>query len=72
VLEIEADLFGARNAVVESLVHYQVALLDLELIEGSTLQDRRLEITQAELEQATRALARSAKVFNARFPRVVK
>jgi outer membrane protein len=34
VFDIEADLFEAKNAVVESLVRYQVALLEMEVVEG--------------------------------------
>lgn len=59
VFEIEADLFDAKNSVVESLVRYKVAQLELELIEGAVLEDRKVDLTQEQLVAATNRLARS-------------
>lgn len=53
VLEIEADLLEAKNSVVESLVRYKVAQLELELITGTVLEHRKLEISQRQLQVAT-------------------
>lgn len=59
VFEIEADLFESRLSVAESLVRYQLAALELEMIQGALLQRRHLEITQAELQAATQGLLRN-------------
>lgn len=59
VLEIEADLLESRLSVAESLVRYQLAALELEMIQGALLQRRNLEITQAELQAATQGLLRN-------------
>ena len=56
VLEIEADFFEARLSVAESLVRYQLAELELEMIQGALLERRNLEITQAELQASTKGL----------------
>jgi outer membrane protein TolC len=58
VLEVEADLLEARNALTEAKVLYQQALLELELIQGSLLKARELEVDaktlKARTEQALR------------------
>ncbi|HWX21627.1 MAG TPA: TolC family protein [Candidatus Binatia bacterium] len=59
VLEIEADLLESRVSVVESLVHCQLALLELEMIHGVFLERRHLEVTQGDLQLATVHLGRS-------------
>lgn len=53
VMETEEKLFEAKMSVVESLVAYRKALLELELIRGSTLKARELEITRGQLASAT-------------------
>jgi len=62
VFEIEADLFEAKNSVVESLVRYEIAQLEIELLEGVLLVDRDLEITQTQLEAATEKFGSSSRV----------
>lgn len=57
VLEAEQDLFAARLDQLQSEIEYQKALLELQLISGTLLQGRGLEIEFAELEQRTRAWA---------------
>ena len=59
VLEIEADLLEARVSLVEALVHYEVACLELELTQGVFLRRRNLELTQYELAIATQHFAQS-------------
>jgi outer membrane protein len=61
VLEIEADVLEAKNSVVESLVGYKVAQLELELITGTVLEHRRLEITQKQLQAATEKFTQHRK-----------
>ena len=57
VLEAEADLFEAKNAVVEAAVQYARAQLELALVEGVLLEVRQVDWTQPELQE------RTAKVF---------
>jgi outer membrane protein TolC len=58
VFEIESDLFDAKNSVLESLVRYKVAEVEVGLIAGTILEDLHLEITQEQLKKATQQLAR--------------
>jgi outer membrane protein len=58
VLEIERDLFEAKTAALESLIQYQKAKLELELVKGSTLKRRALDLTRRELEERTEAVVR--------------
>ena len=53
VLEVEAQLFEARQSLAESQVQYQRSLLELQLAEGSILKKRNLELTRKELRQKT-------------------
>ena len=55
VLEAEQELFAARLDQLQSSIEYQKALLELQLISGSLLQGRGLEIAFADLEKRTRA-----------------
>ena len=48
VLEIEEDLFDAKNIYIQSINEYQKALLDLEAIEGSVLKIRGIEVAEHE------------------------
>lgn len=63
VLETEEKLFEARVAALESLVSYQKALLELDLVTGQTLVKRNTELTKAELQQMTDRLLDSQR-FN--------
>ncbi len=56
VLEVEADLFDARQSLAEALVHYQRILLEMQLADGSVLQSRNLDFTQPELRKKTAVL----------------
>jgi outer membrane protein len=53
VLETEEKLFEAKLSVVESMVLYRKALLELELVTGTTLHMRDLELTKHELYAKT-------------------
>jgi outer membrane protein TolC len=72
VLEVEADLFEAKNAVVEALVQYQRALLELELIQGVTLRSRQLDLTQRELEAQTARLVRRGQLTDADYANFIQ
>ncbi len=53
VLEAEQELFAARLEELQSAIEYQRALLDLQLMSGSLLQARGIELGFAELEERT-------------------
>lgn len=59
VLEIESDLFDAKDSFVESQVNYETARLALELVEGSLLADLHFDLTQDQLRSATKKFATS-------------
>jgi outer membrane protein TolC len=61
VLETEEKLFEAKLSVVESLVLYQKALLELELVTGTTLHVRNLELNKHELYARTARWAEQGK-----------
>lgn len=67
VLEIEADLFEARNSVVESLVRYEIAWLELQVLSGALLENRHLEITQDDLQRTTRSMLRNGRLNTTEF-----
>ncbi|MBL9140128.1 MAG: TolC family protein [Verrucomicrobiales bacterium] len=54
VLETEEKLSEARTAVVEGLVLYRRSLLELELIRGTLLKARQIEVDRDQLRSATR------------------
>lgn len=54
VLEAEQELFVARLEQLQSEIQYQRALLELQMITGSLLQLRNLEMSFDELEYSTR------------------
>lgn len=58
VLEVEAELFEARQSLAEAQVQYQRALLELQLAEGTILKKRNLEITRNELRQRMIAMVK--------------
>ncbi len=58
VLEAEDDLVVARLELLDSQVEHQRAVLELQLLQGNLLHNRGLEISMAELEQASREWSR--------------
>ena len=58
VLEADVDLFEAKNSLLETLVQYRRAMLELELAEGTLLKNRKIEVTQDALNGRTRVLMR--------------
>jgi outer membrane protein len=72
VLEVETDAFEARNAVVDAMVQFQRARLELELMQGAVLKARSLELTQAELQARTAQLARRARISDAQYERFIR
>ena len=61
VLETEEKLFEARMSALENLVLYQKALLELELVKGSTLAARDIDLTKAELQEMTERLLAASR-----------
>ena len=59
VLEVEADLFDARQSFAQALVERQRALLALQLTEGTILEQSHLDFTRDELRHKTEALLSS-------------
>ncbi len=60
VLEVEAELFEAKNAVAEALVQHERARLELVSVEGALLETRHVELTPKELQRKTVETFRSA------------
>lgn len=58
VLEADADLFEAKNAVVEAQVQDQRARLELALVEGSILETCQVDWTQKQLQNQTATILR--------------
>lgn len=56
VLEVEADLFEARQSLAQALVQRQRTLLELQLAEGTLLKNRNLELSRDDLRRKTQAL----------------
>lgn len=56
VLEAEQELFAARLDQLQGEIEYQHALLDLEVVSGSLLQARGLELSFSDLERRTRVV----------------
>jgi outer membrane protein TolC len=59
VLEAEQELFAARLEQLQSEIDYQRSLLELQLISGSILHLRNLEVDFNELEERTTYWARN-------------
>jgi hypothetical protein len=60
VLEVDASFFEAKNAVVEAQVLHERARLELELVQGTILLSRNLELPQNEINQRTTSLLKQA------------
>lgn len=72
VLTIESDLFEARNSVVEALAQYQRSVLEFDLMAGTVLQRRNLEITQKQLEDKTNEFLRRRLISEKRVSSLIK
>jgi len=67
VLEVDADLFEARNSLLDAQVQFRRSLLELELIEGTLLRSRNIDLTQRELESRTAQLAHHGQISDAEY-----
>jgi outer membrane protein TolC len=72
VLDIESDLFETKNSLVDALVQYRRALLELGLMEGSILERRNLELSQKELEANTARIVRSGTLTDEQYHEVLR
>jgi outer membrane protein TolC len=68
VLEVEADLFEARQSLADALGRYQRTLLELELADGSILKQRNLELTREGLRRRTLSRLKNGSVPLDAFP----
>src|SRR6185369_9574116 len=67
VLEVDADLFEAKNALLDAQVQFRRSLLELELIEGTLLRTRNIDLTQPELESKTALLLRKGQITDVEY-----
>lgn len=56
VLETEEKLFEARISMIDAMVRFQKAGLELELIKGAALRNRGIDISKNELQRKTMQL----------------
>lgn len=72
ILDIDAALFEAKNAVVEAKVQSARARLELELVQGSVLKARSLELSRKDLEDQTIRNLRDSGVTSAAYGQLPK
>jgi outer membrane protein TolC len=72
VFDIESDLFESKNSLVEALVNFQRAWLEFELLQGSLLFRRDLELSQKELQTRTSKLILHGDSDNEQYQRFIK
>ena len=63
VLEAEADLFEAKAGLADAMVQHELAILELEIVSGTTLENRKLDVSQAELRAKTQALLATSQTI---------
>jgi hypothetical protein len=59
---VEADLLDSRQNLAQALVQSQRARLQLQIVAGSLLKDRGLDMNRDELRQKTLALLHEHKL----------
>jgi outer membrane protein len=69
VLEVEAALFESRNAVLDAMVQYERAQLELQLVQGAILKVRELEFSKDELTDRTTTLLQRRKSSKFEMPK---
>jgi outer membrane protein TolC len=72
VLEVEADLFDARQSLSEAQVHYQRTLLEMEMADGTLLTSRSLDLTRDELRLRTKHLRKDAGYLSGPFAPIAR
>src|SRR4051812_26182004 len=72
VLEVDADLFEAKNSLLDAQVQFRRSLLELELIEGTLLKTRNIDLTQRELESQTARLVRRGQITDDEYSEFIR
>jgi outer membrane protein TolC len=67
VFEVEADLLDSRQNLAQALVQSQRAMLQLQVVAGSLLKDRGLDMSRYELRQKTLALLHQRRLPTAEY-----
>lgn len=67
VLEVEADLLDSRQSLAQALVQLQRSMLQLQVVVGTLLKDRGLDMNREELRQKTLALLHEHKLPTAEY-----
>jgi outer membrane protein TolC len=67
VFEVEADLLDSRQNLAQALVQLQRATLQLQVVAGSLLKDRGLDMNRDELRQKTVALLHDRRLPSAEY-----
>ncbi len=67
IFEVEADLLDSRQNLAQALVQSQRAMLQLQIVAGSLLKDRGLDMSRDELRQKTLALLHEHKLPAAQY-----
>ncbi len=62
VLQAEEDLFKAKLNLVDSMMRFQRSILELDLVTGTVLKKRNLDLTQKELQSRTATLTQNGRV----------
>jgi outer membrane protein len=69
VLEVEAALFESRNAVLDAMVQYERAQLELQLVQGAILKARELEFSKDDLTDRTTTFLQRRKSTKSDLPK---
>ena len=72
VLEVDASLFEAKNAVVEAQVQNERARLELELVQGTVLRSRNLDLPQKEIKLRTAGLLKQVGLSEHQYRSLLK
>jgi len=71
VFEVEADLLDSRQSLAQALVQLQRGMLQLQVVAGSLLKERGMDMSRDELRQKTLALLHKHKLPAAEYQPVL-
>ena len=69
VLGVDAGVFEAKNSVLEAQVQYERAHLELELVQGTLLESRNIDLPQKEVRDRTAALLKQHGISEEHYQR---
>lgn len=69
MLEVDAGVFEAKNSVLEAQVQYERAHLELELVQGTLLESRNIDLPQKEVRDRTAALLKQHGISEEQYQR---